>query len=405
MLLATGPSFEFLKFLQILGWIILSVSLVALILTMILHYRKKRSRISVSVDNEQKLIQGSPELLGYTKGDGEYVFFDHSALIRDYKSRLTYNHARYAALRHDFDKLQDEYADLAVYTGTKFTHHKITHMENTYEQMPQPLHDEIAKLSATYKIEKEELRAKFEQMNQSIKALETENQSLQDQVNMQTSTDDEKAVILTRWKQENVGLREQIAGQQYLNDMLVEKKAQIEFLQNQLENRVKSNHQLEQQRLKAVTELEEERAEHGKTLKTIESLKNEMLLKQDEADKLQVVLIAREEELSEKQQQLSSKLDHLTWLENVLQETKQHNEILHASSMDDKNLIALLQEQFSSEQSRVQYLEQKLMANKQLMQRLHKDLSSFVDEENGQPPVISLRPDYINRENEEMAVQ
>jgi hypothetical protein len=39
------------------------------------------------------------------------------------------------------------------------------------------------------------------------------------------------------------------------------------------------------------------------------------------------------------------------------------------------------------------------------MQRLHKDLSFFVDEENGQPPVISLRPDYINRENEEMAVQ
>ena len=405
MLLAIGPSFEFVKFLQVLGWIILPVSLVAVIITIILHYRKKRSGIIHSENEEEKLISASPELLGYTKGDGEYVFFDHSSLIGEYKSRLSYNHARYTALRHDFNKLQIKYADLASYTATKFVHHKTKNMENTYDQMPQPLQDEMAKLAASYKVEKQELLSRLEHLNQSAQKMEAENKFLQDQLNIQTVSDDEKAIILGRLKEENSILKEKIAEQQYLHEILEEKKAQIEFLQNQLENRIKNNHQSEQQRVKITAELEEERVQHVKTLHLIDLLKNELLQKQEEADKFQMVLCGKEEELVEKQQQLNSKMDHITWLESVLQETKQHNEILHASSMDDKNHVASLQEQFSSEQSRVQYLEQKLLANKQLMQRLHKELSSFVDEANGQPPVISLRPDYINRENEEMAVQ
>jgi hypothetical protein len=405
MLLAIGPSFEFVKFLQVLGWIILPVSLLAVILTIILHYRKKRSGIIHSEKEEEILIRASPEQLGYTRGDGEYIFFDHSALIGEYKRRLSYNHARYAALRHDYDKLQSKYSDLACYTATKFIHDKTKNMENTYEQMPQPLQDEMAKLVASYKVEKEELLSRLEQMNRSVKNMEAESQSLRDQLNIQTVSDDEKAIILNRWKEENTVLKEKIAEQQYLHDILEEKKAQINFLQNQLENRVKSNHQIEQQRVKMAAELEEERVQQVKTLQLVDFLKKQLLQKQEETDKLQVVLYGKEEQLLERQEQLNTKMNHITWLENVLQETKQHSEFVHASSMDDRNLIASLQEQFSGEQGRVQYLEQKLLNNKQLMQRLHKDLSAFVDEENGQPLVITLRPDYINRDNEEMAVQ
>jgi len=405
MLLAIGPSFEFIKFLQVLGWIFLPVSFTAVLITVLLHYRKKRSGIVHSGDEEEKLIQSSPELLGYTRGDGEYVFFDHSPLISEYKKSLTYNHARYTALRHDFDKLKTKYAALTGYAIATFNHNKTNNMENTYEHLSQPLQNEIARLSATYKVEKEELGSKLAHLAQSFKTLEAENQTLQDLVDMQTATDDEKINSLKRWKEENTMLREKLAEQQYLSDVLEEKKAQIEFLQNQAENRIKNSHQTDQQRIKAFAELEEEREQHVKTLQLVDSLKNDLLQKQEETDKLQVVICGREEELLEKQQQLNAKMDHITWLENVLQEAKQHNEIVHASSMDDKNLIASLQEQFSSEQARVQYLEQKLLANKQLMQRLYRDLSSFVDEESGQPPVITLRPDYLSRDNEEIAVQ
>jgi len=405
MLLATGPSFEFIRFLQVLGWIILPVSLIALLVTIILHRRKKRLGIVDSDEAEERLIQASPEQLGYTRGDGEYVFFDHSPLIGEYKQRLSYNHARFTALRHDFDKLHEKYKDLASFTATKFIHDKKNFMENTYEQMPQPMQEDIASVAAAYKTEKEELVSQVNRMMQSLKTLETENRALQDQVDIRTASDDEKAMMLNRWITENTTLREKVAEQQCLQEVLDEKKSQIEFLQNQLENRVRNNYQSEQQRVKVAAELEEERVEHVKTLQSVNAMKTELLRQQEEADKLQVILCGKEEQLLEKQQQLSVKQDHISWLENILQETKQQNELLNASSMDDKTIIDALKEQCSKEESRVQYLEQKLSGNKQMMQRLHKELSLFMDEKEGQPPVITLHPDYGNRDNGELAVQ
>ena len=268
MLLAIGPSFEFVRFLQVLGWIILPVALLALIITIVLHYRKKRSGNILAENDEEKLILASPEQLGYTRGDGEYVFFDHSALISEYKKRLSYNHARYTALRHDFDRLQVRYTDLASFAATNSTDKKAMRVEYTYEQMPQPPQEDIAKIPVTYKADKDELLSKLDQVMLSLKTLETENRALHYQ----------------------------------------------------------------------------------------------------------------------------------------LKETKQQNELLHASAVDDKKLIALLKEQYSSEQSRMLYLEQKLISNKQLMQHLYKDLSSLAGGADGQSPVITLRPNYKNRENGEMAV-
>ena len=241
MLLAIEPSFEFVRFLQVLGWIILPMALVALIITVILHYRKKRSGNISSDNDEEKLILASPEQLGYTRGDGEYVFFDHSALISEYKKRLSYNHARYTSLRHDFDKLQVRYTDLASFAATNFTDKKAMNVEYTYEQTPQPLQEELAAA------EKTELLSKLGQVMLLLKTLEAENKALHDQ-------------------------------------------------------------------------------------------------------------------------------------------------------------LRVMKQQYSNEQSRVLYLEQKLSSNKQTMQHLYKDLSFLAGEADGQSPVITLRPNYKNRENGEKAV-
>ena len=47
-------------------------------------------------------------------------------------------------------------------------------------------------------------------------------------------------------------------------------------------------------------------------------------------------------------------------------------------------------------------MEQKLSSNKQTLQRLYKDFSAIMGENDEQEPVIALRPDYISRENEEV---
>ena len=55
MLLTTVPSFEFVKFIQILCLIILPVSLVAIILTVIFHYRKKRNGMKITENLDKKV--------------------------------------------------------------------------------------------------------------------------------------------------------------------------------------------------------------------------------------------------------------------------------------------------------------------------------------------------------------
>ena len=402
MLLSIGPSFEFVKFIQVICWIIVPVSLLAIILTIFFHYRKKRSVITSADNIDERLTLASPEQLGYTKGDGEYVFFDHSALIGEYKNRLSYNHARYTALRYDFEKLESKYTGLAGYAATKLINNKTTYMENPYEQMPTAMQEEIRKLSAAAKAEKEKLQARLERISQSYKSLEDENQSLQDQLKIQTATEDEKNLILYHWKEENVSLKEKVAEHQYLHDVLNEKKAQIEFLQNQLEQRIKNNHQSEQQLLQTATELEETKHIHASD---IVALKEELLRKQEEADKMQIVLCGKEEQLEERQQLLASKLNQLTGLENTLQDFKQQNEILSIALIESKNLVSSLQQQLLHEQHKNKAIDQNLSIYKQLLQRLHKDVSSFVDNENEKPPVIAVRPEYNNRENEDIAVR
>lgn len=400
MLLATGPAFEFVKFIQVFCWIILPVSLLAIILTVFFHYWKKKTGNDKKTVEEEEFLNASPEQVGYTRGDGEYVSFDHSALISEYKKRLAGNHAKYAALRQDFEKLESKYADLVASISTTITHKKSTGMETNHEQ---PLREEIADLSTVHKTEKEELQSRLEQMNQSFGDLEAENRSLQDQLKMHTASEDEKSSMINKWQEENTSLKEKIAEQEYLRDVVEEKREQIVFLQNQLEQRIKLNHQLDQQRLRAVTDMEEEKKRFAEVLHHSDGLKNELLQKQEEIDKLQMMICGNEEQMKEKQNQLSSKLDHITWLENELHQSKEQNHHLTASLTESRNTITNLQEQLNREQTRASQIEQKILTSQQAIQKLYKEFSLLISKDGEQSPVIALRPDYSKKEAEEIA--
>lgn len=405
MLLATGSAFDFVKFFQILCWIILPVFALAGLLTVFLHYRKKKIEKAETAGDDESFMHASPELLGYTKGDGEYIFFDHSSLISEYKKRLSFNHARYTALHHDFEKLETRYAMLARYTTGIINNKKNTNMENLHDPMPKQVEKEINKMTKDYATEKNELVSKLEQMDKSYQSLEQEHESLLEKVSMETVTDEQRAAITSRWREENIGLKEKVAEQDYLKEILEEKKVQIEFLQNQLEQRIKNNHQSENERNQLLADFEQSKSSNEDVLKQLELVKNELSKSQEENNKLQMVLNEKEGLLNERQQLLASKLDHITWLENTLHETKEQNELLNASVADTKDLVSVLQDQLLYEQARTQAIEQKLTTNKQVMQRLYKDFSAVVNEENEQSPVIPMRPDYVNLDTEETVAQ
>src|SRR6185503_7778284 len=162
MLLLAGPNPEFLKFIQILCWISLPAFISAALITLFLHYRKRKKGIPVAeIQTQETLALAFPRQLGYTNGNGEYVLFDHSDLMREYRDRLSYNHARYTALQSDFTAIETKYAALAKYAQTHFITPKQRPMENSREQLPKNLQADLKKLADEDAIERKELLEKL----------------------------------------------------------------------------------------------------------------------------------------------------------------------------------------------------------------------------------------------------
>lgn len=371
MFLATGSAFDFVKFIQILCWILVPVFVLVASLTIFLHYRRKKIEKAEEAAGDDAFIHSSPELLGYTKGDGEYIFFDHSSLISGYKKRLSYNHARYTALHHDFEKLETKYTVLAEYTNGIINNKRNTHMENLQEQNPRQLEKEINKMCAEHAAEKKELLDRLEQVGKSYQSLEEEHESLLEKVSLETVADEEKTAIINRWREENIMLKDKVAEHEYVKEIVEEKKTQIGFLQIQLEERIKDNARSENQRNQLNTDLHLVKNANDNALQQLESLKTELAQQKDESNKLQMRLNEKEDLLDERQQLLASKMDHIGWLENTLDQLKEQNELLKASVVDYKGRAALADDEAAGRQS----------------------------------PVIPLRPEYLNNGNEEIAAQ
>lgn len=398
MLLTAGPSFEFIRFMQILVWIILPLLLCAITVTVFFHYRKKKKHDVTPAEAEDNFVLAAPEQFNHHKSDGEYIFFDHSGLIREYKARMFYNHARYTALRKDYVELEEKYSSL-IHTGeTNLFHDKKDYMKNQNEQMESAAADQ---LSVDQDMQNKELADKLEQFNKSYQRLEEENRFLQEQISLQTAGDDEKEKIISRWKEENKALRDRLATQEYLEELLEEKKAQISFLQGQLDHRIINQHRAEQQRQQAIAEREEQENLKHNLQQQSDILKNELALAKEQAGRLDAMLHEKNEQLDAKQQAIGSQLDQVTYLENVLYETKEQNELLSAELADRKDEITGLKQLLEDERMRVQFMEQKLTANKELLLRLYKEFSACVEDVVHESPIVTLRPSYISKGNTE----
>lgn len=390
MILAAEPSFDFIRFIQILTWIILPVFLSAMMLTIFLHYRRKKKARPLYDDAENEFVLAAPEQFSHNKADGEYIIFDHSGLIREYKSRMFYNHARYRALRNDYAALEARFASTSSDQSTLFPNKKKIYMKN---------HNNDVLAVNDNAIELKELSDKLEQLNRSYQRLEEENRFLQEQISLETAGDNEKDQILARWKEENIKLRNKVCEQDYLEEVLEEKKAQIVFLQQQLEQRIKNQHRADQQNQQSKEQMQEAQDQRQGLQAQFESLNNELQQKQEKADNLSAVILEKEERLGEMQQQLKSKLDHITYLENSIAELKDQNALIHAEAADERDQVNALKQLLEDERSRQQQIEQKLQANRQQLQRFYKELALCLNEEHQESPIVALRPSYIRDES------
>jgi hypothetical protein len=294
MLLAAGPLASLTDLLQIICWIVLPVLFLTFIGTITHHFFRKKKNASQGLDTDAMLNLTSHN----NSNKAAYLYFDHSGVIKKYQQQLTYSHARYAALRNDFEQLEKKLTRAPRSKLNQHLSNKKNNMENTFDQMP---------------------------------------------------------VVQTETKE--AGDLTGISQIDYLKDLLEEKSSQVGFLQSQLEQRIRKQHE----------------AEYNLGEKEKELIRN-----------LDLVGI--------KEQQL-------VYSEGQLSELRQQNELLNASAADSLEKLDILGRQLEEEKGRAIAMEEKLNANKQLLQRLYREFSACMEGE--APVVVNMRPTYLSNVAEE----
>lgn len=403
MLLTAGAVIEFVKFVQILCWIILPALLIAVGVTIFLHYRKKKINQAAAESAVAEDMPLLPTTFNHKKADGDYVLFDHTALIRQYRDRLCYSHARYTALQHDFSALETRFAALVQYASGTFLNDKNNNMENFREQLPQHLQEEINLLVQEHAAERKEMLGRLEQLGRSYQSLEQENESLLEQIGLGTADEDQKVLMENRWKEENIQLKDKLAEQEYLEDILIEKNAQIEFLQRQLEQRIKNYYQGEQQQAQQATELETFKHREAETLAECDILKTNISKREEEIRQLQTIVNENSDQLKQKDQMIESKNWLVDNLENQLADARSQYETANNLLALKETALVELQQKLLQEKSRSGLLEEKLHSGRQTFRRLYDEYSAFLDVNADQSPVIQLRSGYSSRDGEEIA--
>jgi len=298
------------------------------------------------------------------------------------------------ALRQDFEQLEEKYKAALQTAVDPLQTSKPVIMQQTLANNPNE--------ETSVQTEKNDLQERLEKLNDAYQSLENENVLLTEQLALACMGEEEKLAILGRWKEELKQARNKLAEQECIKDLLEEKNTQVEFLQQQLEQRIRNFHVSETKLKETAEQLENSRLALDETSKYLNQEKGV-------TEELRDKLFAAESALNNNILLLNSRQDRITYLENLLTEIKDQNEMLQASVADGGEKVANQQQLLDDEQSRNSYLEQKLSHNKRLLQKLFKDLAACIEEDTTEPPIVTLRPAYISKivteEWEEKAAQ
>lgn len=379
MLLLAKTVEAFLPFLQLLGWIVLLLLLLSSLIIVFIHYRRRAKK-----DEADAFREGAAEQMGYTTGNGEYILFDHSSLISGYKLKLSVNEARFAALQQDYTRLNSRYTQLALATTTHSPTTNQQTMETESAHLSPELEKDIARITAAHMAEKEMLEKELEQLNRSYRQLEQEHEMLRATTNVQASSDDEKTQLIRRWQEEMSYLRSQVTEQDYLQDLLSEKKMQIDFLQQQLEHRIRLQHEADRHRLTVEESAIKQQHELKNLQEQVAGLQQQLLESTEKSDQLSALLCGCEEELQTWQQKNNL----------LIQQSEKMQIELSASREQLVSQEAVL----ARERAEMADLQDRLTRHQQSLRRIHQDFLSCLDAGDATPPVIALHVAEIQYE-------
>jgi len=387
LLLLDASLFVFFNFLQVFLWISIPALLIGMLLTTVMHYRDKRKK--------QKSL-GEPfifESEGSSAADVSLIPLDlflhgDKEETRRIKNYLSHSNARYIAIQKDFKVLTEKYQQLQVKRYQNFETKKNKSMEIIHTDLQQIPYEQIDPTKQEYELEKKELLAELDQLTISFENLEKDNMNLREQLSVYSENGTGFTSMIQKWDEEKAELKKRISEQEYLKDVLEEKKQQIIFLQQQLEQRIK-NHHLEEHQFKELG------------IKFIDA--NEKLeIKEQSIKEFQATVHDKEQEIIFLKEVVQSEATNAVQLETTIKELQEQNS-RSSFELDKKNdLINELQAQLAETNEAKIKLEERLERSQTFFKGFHRKLSDILQEEVPESPVIVMKPVYKEENKEQL---
>lgn len=251
------------------------------------------------------------------------------------------------------------------------------------EELQRVFAKQVNELGLQYKNEKNDLSTQLQQLQGALQQLKEENAVLQQklQANSEHKPGNyeqqikEMQLLLNKAEEEKTALKNKITDQTYLQDVLQEKKLQIEFLQNQLEQRLKTFREVEKDAADKTMQVQQSQTQKENFEREIHAMREELQQQREEVSAWQQAVERSREEIRQSQDNLRSKTGHIENLERNLHEVQQQQAVLQLVLDDKQNMITSLQESLNREQQKTKDLEGKLITNNQLLSKIYGDLS------------------------------
>ena len=390
LLLSDASLIVFLKFLQIFLWISIPAFLIGLLITTVIHYKDKRKK------------QKGSEHPFIFENDGSYAGYDDVSLMplslqgngqetKKIMNYLSFSNARYIAIQKDFKGLMEKYQQLQGNIDQNSETKKYETMDTIQTDLQQISYHQIDSIKQQHEIEKRELLAELDQLTASFENLEKDNNNLRDQLNVYCESGTGFTSMIQKWEEEKSELKRKISEQEYLKDVLDEKKQQIVFLQQQLEQRIKNHHLVEQQF-------------RDLGLKFMEA--NEKLeIKEQSGKEFQAAVHDKEQEIILLKEVLQAATANAAQLEATIKELQEQN-LKFSFGLEEKNkLISDLQMQLAEANEVKIKLEERLERSQTFFKGFHRKLSDILQEEIPESPVIVMKPVYKQENIEEQITE
>ncbi|MBO9632407.1 MAG: hypothetical protein J7578_04770 [Chitinophagaceae bacterium] len=421
--------YEFKQFLQIVLWIAVPLTVVAVGMTIYLHYRRRKKPADtdaepLDVSTFRLALAGSSPGSDPVPSDALPDWLassnpDNTSLLKKYEAEVRKYREDYAVLKEDYKELEFKYEDLRnkAYNGKQVDKGEEKPLSaSEKEKLQQQLRDaglavvnakaEIEKLQTCFSQQVEELgsqhRQEKEQLVADLAALRQEHDQLQAQFaalqqqpaaeNHQTIPSDAGNVdaqrlslleeLLAKAEVENNALKNRINEGEYLQDLAQEKKLQVDFLQQQLEQRIKNYHQLERKADEAAMHLREMKEKSDQFEFRIQVLSEELTEKQQEVVKIQdeatgwrATAQINQQENQAQQHQLEERALLVNQLESSIREMQEEQELLRGDIDSRQQVMDSLKEDLLKEQQKAKELESKLELSSNLLVRIYSELA------------------------------